>query len=303
MTLRVGTSSWTDPTLIACGRFYPPGVDTPEARLRFYASRFDVVEVDSSYYRLPSAQHAWLWTQRTSPEFRFHIKAHRLFTGHLTPHDALPADIARELDMPPGTSIDYTRVPGALRDEMWRRYLEGIEPLRQSGQLTAVHFQFAPRVRNDAAGRALVFDTARRMREQGHAVEFRHRSWFDSGPRTAATLAMLRETGAAHTIVDSPDGFDNTVPAVWATTRDDLCIVRLHGRNAAAWNRRGVTASSGRFVYEYSASELIDIGARVARIKAMAEDTHVLFNTNHEDQGMRNAAAFEKALANLPMPA
>lgn len=321
MTLRVGTSSWTDRTLIACGRFYPPGVDTPEARLRHYASQFDLVEVDSSYYRLPDAGMAWRWTQRTPPSFRFHIKAFRAFTGHTTPASALPRDIAAALNMAPGEPVSqdepsmladptpdalldphvdlHVGLPTELRDELWRRYLEAIEPLRQSGQLAAIHFQFSPRVQNDRAGRALVFDTARRLDGERHAIEFRHRSWFDTPSREAATLAMLRETGAAHTIVDSPTGFDNTVPAVWATTRDDLCVVRLHGRNAAAWNRRGITASSGRFVYEYSASELIDISARVARIAAKADDTHVLFNTNHEDQGMRNAAAFQRTIAAL----
>ncbi|VVE07622.1 hypothetical protein PPN31114_02468 [Pandoraea pneumonica] len=321
MTLRVGTSSWTDRTLIACGRFYPPGVDTPEARLRHYASQFDLVEVDSSYYRLPDAGMAWRWTQRTPPSFRFHIKAFRAFTGHTTPASALPRDIAAALNMAPGEPVSqdelsmlvdptpdalvdphvdlHVGLPTELRDELWRRYLEAIEPLRQSGQLAAIHFQFSPRVQNDRAGRALVFDTARRLDGERHAIEFRHRSWFDTPSREAATLAMLRETGAAHTIVDSPTGFDNTVPAVWATTRDDLCVVRLHGRNAAAWNRRGIKASSGRFVYEYSASELIDISARVARIAAKADDTHVLFNTNHEDQGMRNAAAFQRTIAAL----
>lgn len=297
MTLRVGTSSWTDRTLITCGRFYPPGVDTPEARLRHYASQFDLVEVDSSYYRLPDAGMAWRWTQRTPPSFRFHIKAFRAFTGHTTPVSALPGDIADALGTAHGDSP--SELPAELRDELWRRYLEAIEPLRQSGQLTAIHFQFSPRVQNDRAGRARVFDTARRLDGERHAIEFRHRSWFDTPSRAAATLAMLRETRAAHTIVDSPTGFENTVPAVWATTRDDLCVVRLHGRNAAAWNRRGITASSGRFVYEYSASELTDISARVARIAAKADDTHVLFNTNHEDQGMRNAAAFQRTIAAL----
>lgn len=308
MTIRTGTSSWTDPTLIACGRFYPPGVDTPAARLRHYASKFDLVEVDSSYYRLPDADVAWRWTQRTPSAFRFHIKAFRAFTGHNTPLDALPPDIAQALPShelqhhrasPEAAQIAAPDIPAELQDELWRRYLEAVEPLRQSGQLTAIHFQFSPRVQNDRAGRALVFETARRLDGERHAIEFRHRSWFDTPSREAATLAMLRETGAAHTIVDSPSGFDNTVPAVWATTRDDLCVVRLHGRNAAAWNRRGVTASSGRFVYEYSASELIDISARVERIAALADDTHVLFNTNHEDQGMKNAAAFQRALVDL----
>lgn len=303
--IRTGTSSWTDPSLIACGRFYPPGVDTPEARLRHYAATFGLVEVDSSYYRLPQATMAWRWTQRTPASFRFHIKAFRAFTGHATPLSALPADIAGALDpagamqSQPGVSLAPNALPAEVRDELWRRYFEGIEPLRQSGQLSAIHFQLSPRVRNDRAGRAFVFEIARRLDAERHAIEFRHRSWFDTPSREAATLAMLRETGAAHTIVDSPAGFENSVPAVWATTRDDLCVVRLHGRNAAAWNRRDTTASSGRFVYEYSAGELIDISARVERIAALADDTHVLFNTNHEDQGMKNAAAFERALSDL----
>ncbi|MFJ2994197.1 DUF72 domain-containing protein [Pandoraea sp. NPDC087047] len=305
MTIRTGTSSWTDPTLIACGRFYPPGVKTPEGRLRYYASAFDLVEVDSSYYRLPDAAVAWRWTQRTPPSFRFHIKAFRAFTGHTTPLAALPRDIAQALrpsdDLPARqeTQLAPDDIPAELRDELWRRYLEAIEPLRQSGQLTAIHFQFSPRVQNNRAGRALVFETAQRLAGERHAVEFRHRSWFDSPSREAATLAMLRETGAAHTIVDSPAGFDNTVPAVWATTRDDLCVVRLHGRNTAAWNRRGLAASSGRFDYEYSERELIDIAARVQRIAAQADDTHVLFNTNYEDQGMKNASEFQRALNDL----
>ncbi|VVD66518.1 DUF72 domain-containing protein [Pandoraea terrigena] len=308
MTIRTGTSSWTDPTLIACGRFYPPGVDTPEARLRHYASQFDLVEVDSSYYRLPDAAVAWRWTQRTPASFRFHIKAFRAFTGHTTPLTALPGDIAQALGArgestsgptTPLASLAPGDLPTELRDELWRRYLEAIEPLRQSRQLAAIHFQFSPRVQNDRAGRALVFETARRLDGERHAIEFRHRSWFDTPSREAATLAMLRETGAAHTIVDSPGESDNTVPAIWATTRGDLCVVRLHGRNAAAWNRRGVAASSGRFVYEYSASELIDISARVQRLAATVDDTHVLFNTNHEDQGMKNASAFIRTLTTL----
>lgn len=64
----VGTASWTDKDLIASGRFYPPEVKTPEERLRFYAQQFPVVEVDSSYYALPTAQNATCgWSARPRP--------------------------------------------------------------------------------------------------------------------------------------------------------------------------------------------------------------------------------------------
>ena len=53
-----GTSSWTDQTLLESKRFYPPGADKPEERLRFYSERFPLVEVDSTYYALPSERNA-----------------------------------------------------------------------------------------------------------------------------------------------------------------------------------------------------------------------------------------------------
>src|SRR5881396_282743 len=75
----VGTSSWTDKSLIDSGRFYPPSAKTPEDRLRFYASQFPIVEIDSSYYGIPIEANARLWVERTPPGFVFNIKAYRLF--------------------------------------------------------------------------------------------------------------------------------------------------------------------------------------------------------------------------------
>jgi uncharacterized protein YecE (DUF72 family) len=81
----VGTSSWTDKSLIDSGRFYPPSAKTPDDRLRYYASQFPIVEIDSSYYGIPVEANARLWVERTPPEFAFNIKAYRLFTRHQTP--------------------------------------------------------------------------------------------------------------------------------------------------------------------------------------------------------------------------
>src|SRR5438309_4503534 len=81
----VGTSSWTDKTLIESGKFYPPIATTPEDRLRFYASQFPIVEIDSSYYGIPAIENAQRWVERTPPGFVFNIKTYRLFTRHQTP--------------------------------------------------------------------------------------------------------------------------------------------------------------------------------------------------------------------------
>jgi uncharacterized protein YecE (DUF72 family) len=290
-----GTASWTDPTLLACGRFYPPEARSAEARLRFYASRFPMAEVDSSFYAMPTPENAYLWATRTPDEFIFNIKAFRLFTGHQTPLSALPADIRRELSDWPEPIIYHDRMPPDLRDELWRRYQLALEPLRQPGKLGAVHFQFPPWIRRDARGKARVADCARRMDEHLVSVEFRHRSWFDTPAATADTLAFERELGVVHTVVDAPQGFDNTVPAVWESTHPELTLLRLHGRNTATWNVTGA-ASSGRFQYEYSQQELAELAERFARLAAQSAQSHAVFNTNFEDQGMRNAAAFASAL-------
>jgi len=137
------------------------------------------------------------------------------------------------------------------------------------------------------------------MEEHLVSVEFRHRSWFDTPAATADTLAFERELGVAHTVVDSPQGYPNTVPAVWECTHPDLTLLRLHGRNEAAWNASGA-ASSGRFQYEYTEQELAELAERFTRLAAQSAQAHAVFNTNFEDQGMRNAAAFAAALGPAP---
>jgi uncharacterized protein YecE (DUF72 family) len=53
----------------------------PEARRRYCASQFQLVEVDSSYYALPASKTAPLWAERPPPGFVFDVQAFRLFTG------------------------------------------------------------------------------------------------------------------------------------------------------------------------------------------------------------------------------
>src|ERR1700675_4226251 len=93
----IGTASWTDKSLIGSGLFYPPKCNTPEERLRFYASQFPLVEIDSSYYAMPTAPVAQLWAERTPRDFIFNIKAFRLFTGLQTSPAVLPKDVATAL--------------------------------------------------------------------------------------------------------------------------------------------------------------------------------------------------------------
>ncbi|WP_354005131.1 DUF72 domain-containing protein [Ramlibacter cellulosilyticus] len=291
----VGSASWTDKTLIACGRFYPPGCRTAEQRLRFYAQQFPLVEVDSSYYAMPLPQTAQLWADRTPAGFTFNVKAFRLLTGHQALPTALDRDLQKALGPDVPRTLYYEKLPGEIRDELWRRFRGALAPLQVAGKLGAVHFQFAPWMLRNRASMAHVEHCVEKM--EGHlvAAEFRHQTWF-FGEHLEATLDWERGLGLVHTVVDSPQGFANCVPCVWDVTNPRLAIVRLHGRNRDTWNKKGLAASSARFDYQYNADELAAMVPEIEHLAEQARQVHVIFNTNHEDQGQVGARMMRELL-------
>jgi uncharacterized protein YecE (DUF72 family) len=296
----VGTASWASKSLHASGRFYPKEARSAEARLRYYASQFPLVEVDSSYYAMPSPATAQLWAERTPEGFVMNVKAFRIFTAHQTAPGVLHRDVREALGPAAPAHVYYKDLAAEIRNELWRRFVEALLPLRAAGRLGLVHFQFPPWVTNQPEGRAHVQHCVERMVGHTLSVEFRHRSWFE-GAHAAATLAFLRELGVVHTVVDGPQGFSNTVPALWEATHPCHALLRLHGRNAATWNIEGARDSSERFNYLYSGAELGEVAAKVRRLASLATTTHVIFNNNMEDQGQRNAASLRDLLAD-PAP-
>src|SRR5260370_763852 len=148
--IRVGTTSWTDRTLIASG-WYPPEASTPAKRLQFYASRFPLVEVDATYYALPAEQTAASWAERTPASFTFNVKAFSLFTQHPTRVAALPADL-RPAVQQAGQEKDNVylkNVDPAVAEEAWKRFLATLEPLPRFGYRysQAELAGWAPRIR------------------------------------------------------------------------------------------------------------------------------------------------------------
>src|SRR5438034_1079948 len=142
--IRVGTASWTDPTMTVPGVFYPTGTDTAEERLGFYAGRFPVVEVDATYYSLPALRTAELWVDRTPPDFTFNIKAHALMTGQPTETRRLPKSIREDLPEALKTKprLYAKDLPDELRDAVWAMFREGLAPLADRGQLGSVLLQY-----------------------------------------------------------------------------------------------------------------------------------------------------------------
>jgi uncharacterized protein YecE (DUF72 family) len=291
----VGTCSWTDKTLLESG-WYPPQVATPEERLRYYARHFPIVEVDSSYYALPSPRNAVLWAQRTPDDFVFDVKAFALFTHHPTPPRSLPRDIHDAL--PPQLrekrNLYYRDLPPELVDELWRRFAEALLPLDSAGKLGAVLFQFPPWFRPGRESREYMAALRERLPQFRLAVEFRQARWLAEERDRQLTLRFLREHGLPLVCVDEPQGFSSSVPPLAEVTAP-LAVVRFHGRNAATWEARGLTTAE-RFNYLYTPEELGEWVPRVRQLAREAEEVHVLFNNCYRDYAVRNARQMAQAL-------
>jgi uncharacterized protein YecE (DUF72 family) len=295
MKVLTGTASWSDKSLIASKKFYPKEASTPEARLRFYATQFPLVEVDTSYYAIPVAKTVEAWVERTPAHFTLNMKAFRLFTGHATTAQVLPPDLRAELPKLEKASFYWKDVPPPLREALWARFKEALEPLKQAGKLGMVHFQFAPWLLRNRAGHAHVASCVEAMKDYTVSVEFRNKTWFDDA-HLGQTLAFERELNVVHTVIDGPQGFHNSVPPIWESTHIDYALVRMHGRNHETWNIKGATKASDRFDYDYADPELEDLASHIERLAPETFTTHVVMNNNNEDQGQRNAASLMRIL-------
>ncbi len=257
--IRVGTCSWADQSLVK--HWYPRGVSSSEARLRHYAEHFDTVEVDSTFYRLPDEENSVKWAERTPAGFVFHVKAFGVMTRHPVRLEQLPPDLREGVPTDERGRVD--RPPREFRAELFRRFLEALEPLRAAGKLGGILLQFPPYV----VFRDASFDYLRwactQLAGYDVLVEFRHRSWFDDENR-AETLAILEELQASNVIVDAPKtAARNLIPTVPALT-SPLIYVRFHGRNAETWNIRGKSAAE-RFDYLYSRGRTDRLGRYAPR--------------------------------------
>ena len=288
--IRVGTASWTDPTMVRGTVFYPRGVSSAEQRLRYYASQFSIVEVDSSYYALPDAANARRWAERTPEHFTFHVKAHALMTGQPTETARLPSGLVEQLPVTVAmkTKIYAQDLPGELNDAVWNYFIRALAPLRETGKLGGILLQYPRWFLPTPANKALLADSAKRLDGIPATVELRNGTWFSDARSTAWTLDLLRDLGLTHVMVDGPQGLASSVPAVPAVTTSQLAMIRLHGRRSATWEAANV-ATVERYRYLYSAAELETWMPLIESAAVEATRTIVFFNNCYGNYGSTNA--------------
>ena len=295
----VGTCSWTDKTMVE--RWYPKGASSAEQRLRYYADRFDCVEVDSSFYGIPKVEYAQNWAERTPPGFTFHMKAFGMMTGHDVDERALHPELADECYNYEITTRGRVRnAEDRMVEHAFELFMQSIEPLVEAGKMGGVLMQYPPwftavdkahRLRNMAT----IERDAALLAPLPVFVEFRHASWIE-GAHLNRTMHFLAQQGLTSVAVDAPQVGSALPPLVGATA--PLGYVRMHGRNRGMWDARTPRAAD-RFDYLYSTDEMAEWVPRVAELARETERTWVMFNNCKYDYAPRNAREMAGLLGDL----
>jgi uncharacterized protein YecE (DUF72 family) len=292
-TIRVGTASWSDPGFVA--DWYPP--DLPAgARLRWYAEHFDLVEVNSSFYSVPGEKMTARWVEQTPKDFVFDVKLHQLLSRHSTQVKFLPRDLQKTAKLR-GTKVELTP---KLETAVTKRFLAGVEPLRDAGKLGALLLQLTP----GFSPREYDLDELDHLIGLLHgyrlAVELRHREWFTD--RLDEVVAYFKKKHVTLVAVDAPrrDQF-MIVPPVDVVTDKRLGYLRAHGRNAHGFVAGRSVAE--RFDYDYLPKEVREIADRAEQWAEVVRDTHVIFNNNKSDYAPRAATRMRKIVEAQPTTA
>jgi uncharacterized protein YecE (DUF72 family) len=292
----MGSCSWTDQTLVKETDWYPKRTMTPEERLRFYAGRFPLTEIDSTYYAPPAEEQARLWAERTPDGFRFDVKAYSLLTGHPTRPRSLWRDIREQLpeDVAQKRNVYANHLSAEALDEAWRRFEAALRPLHEAGRLGSILFQyphwFVPRRDN----REQIESLPERLPDYRIAVELRSPMWLAEERDRERTLRTLEERELVFVCVDAPEV--SGLPRFFAVTNPDLFMVRFHGRSDSTWSQMSGSAAE-RFRYLYSEQELEELAQPIAEVAQEARETHLLMNNCYRDYALRNADQLRDLLA------
>ena len=290
----VGTSSWADPGFVE--DWYPRGLPARD-RLRWYAERFEAVEVNSSFYAVPEESTVRRWVEQTPDHFVFDYKLHRLLSRHSAALDSLPPDLR---DKARTTSRGRVVLRPETEQGMAEATLAAVAPLEEEGKFGAFLLQLTPAFSPKEHRLEELDPLLATLAPRAVAVEVRHRGWVE-GERARDTFEFLAQRGAAFVGVDAPPGDHLTImPPVDAVTNPKLAYLRAHGRNTDGYLTGRSVAE--RFGWEYSDAELEEIAGRARSLAEEADFVHVQFNNNRSANAPTSAREFRQKLGQDPGP-
>jgi uncharacterized protein YecE (DUF72 family) len=290
--LRIGTSGWNYPTGRGTwnGIFYPPARKRPKGfdELAYYASHFDTVEVNSTFYGQPRAEVCGAWAARTPAAFEFSVKLYQKFTHPKMYKERVADSLAPEAAARGhGDWLDAITKPNQADLDEFRR---GIDPLANAGKLGALLAQFPPSFKDTPASRDYLADLLRAFTGYQVAVELRHRGWSD---RIGETLALLNQFQAAWVQIDEPK-FKFSIRQNYLPNVDGFYYMRLHGRNVEQWWRHA--KSEDRYDYLYSADELREFSDTADAARRLVKKLYLYTNNHFSAKSVANAAMIKRQL-------
>ena len=267
-------------------------------RLGWYAERFEAVELNSSFYAVPDRNNVERWLDATPEGFTFDVKLHRLLSRHSAGLDSLPPVLRDRAETNPRGRVILT---DALERELAARLVEELAPMTRAGRLGAFLLQLTPSFSPSRHELPELDGLLERLRPHPVAVELRNRGWVVE-ERLEETLDWFSDQGAAFVGVDAPPGGHVPImPGLDAVTRPDLAYLRLHGRNTDGY-LTGQTVAE-RFGWVYADDELEEVAGRARSLAEEAEQVHVMFNNNRDDDAPSAARRLRELLGQEPGPA
>lgn len=260
--LLIGTSGYDYPEWK--GVFYPQDLKRKDF-LPYYATKFNALELNNTFYRMPTAQGLLSFYERSEGRLNFSIKANRLLT-----HE-----------------IDYNWQTAA------RDFYQALQPLQDKGALSSLLFQLPESFHYTRDNRLYLAKLIESFQAFPCLVEFRHKEWIKE-----SVFEGLEKLHAGLVFCDMPqlknlpDGTLSKTPFIGSNA-----YIRLHGRNAEAWYASGDSPNgSARYCYDYSDEELRQFLPVVKGALGEGKKVHVYFNNHPNGSGARNAESFLKMM-------
>ncbi|BDH62743.1 UPF0759 protein YunF [Lysinibacillus sp. PLM2] len=257
----IGLTGWGDhPNLYS-------ELSTSRDKLFDYSGHFPVVEVDTSFYGIPSLKSVEKWCNDTPSNFKFVLKAYQGITGHL--RDELPFE---------------------SRNDMFNAFKECAKGFQSQGKLAMILVQFPPWFDCQNKNVQYIRYVKQQLADFPIAIEFRNQSWYSENNRDEM-LKFLQENELIHTVCDEPQAGSGSIPLLGKATSKEKALFRIHGRNIHGWRNAGNNQNwrEVRFLYDYNEEELEEIVTVTLDLQKQSRDVFVLFNNNSGHHAAKNA--------------
>ncbi|MBM3130726.1 MAG: DUF72 domain-containing protein [Chloroflexi bacterium] len=244
----VGTSGFSYDDWV--GAYYPPNLSKNDW-LTFYAKEFNALEINYTYYRMPTAKTLAGMARKVPDGFLFTLK---------TPQE-----------------MTHTRDADA---SLFLQFIEALKPLAEQKKFGTVLAQFPSSFHNTRENADYLKHFREHLRDLPIVVEFRNAQWLND-----KTFAFLREHKTGFCCVDEPRLKGLLPPIAEATSQ--VAYVRFHGRNAAKWWDHAQAYE--RYDYTYSKAELEEWTPKIQKLNQLSETVFVFANNHYRAQGIDTA--------------